>query len=66
MKKLIVLFNIFLFSLHLYSQTDNKSKAYERLREYVNEGNVKEAENILKKYNGDINNLDYEDFSLLS
>lgn len=64
MKKLI--FILFLFSLCLYSQTDNKSKAYERLREYVNEGNVKEAENILKKYNGDINNLDYEDFSLLS
>ena len=64
MKKLI--FILFLFSLYLYSQTDNKSKAYERLREYVNEGNVKEAENILKKYNGDINNLDYEDFTLLS
>ena len=64
MKKLI--FILFLFSLYLYSQTDNKSKAYERLREYVNEGNVKEAENILKKYNVDINNLDYEDFSLLS
>ncbi|MEI0565177.1 ankyrin repeat domain-containing protein [Brachyspira pulli] len=64
MKKLI--FILFLFSLYLYSQTDNKTKAYERLREYVNEGNVKEAENILKKYNGDINNLDYEDFSLLS
>ena len=64
MKKLI--FILFLFSLYLYSQTDNKSKAYERLREYVNEGNVKEAENILKKYNVDINNLDYEYFTLLS
>ncbi|AUJ48836.1 hypothetical protein [Brachyspira hyodysenteriae] len=31
MKKLI--FILFLFSLYLYSQTDNKSKAYERLRE---------------------------------
>ena len=64
MKKLI--FILFLFSLYLYSQTDNKSKAYERLREYVNEGNVKEAENILKKYNVNINDLDYEDFTLLS
>ena len=64
MKKLI--FILFLFSLYLYSQTDNKTKAYEQLREYVNEGNVKEAENILKKYNVNINNLDYEDFTLLS
>ncbi|EKV56441.1 ankyrin repeat-containing protein [Brachyspira hampsonii 30446] len=64
MKKLI--FILFLFSLYLYSQTDNKTKAYERLREYVNEGNVKEAENILKKYNVNINDLDYEDFTLLS
>ena len=64
MKKLI--FILFLFSLYLYSQTDNKTKAYEQLREYVYEGNVKEAENILKKYNGDINNLNYEDFTLLS
>lgn len=64
MKKLI--FILFLFSLYLYSQTDNKTKAYEQLREYVNEGNVKEAENILKKYNVNINELDYEDFTLLS
>ncbi|AEM21841.1 ankyrin repeat-containing protein [Brachyspira intermedia PWS/A] len=64
MKKLI--FILFLFSMYLYSQTDNKTKVYERLREYVYEGNVREAENILKKYNGDINNLDYEDFTLLS
>ncbi|WP_304333159.1 ankyrin repeat domain-containing protein [Brachyspira innocens] len=64
MKKLI--FILFLFSLYLYSQTDNKTKAYERLREYVNEGNVKEAENILKQHNVNINNLDYEDFTLLS
>ncbi|WP_028331068.1 ankyrin repeat domain-containing protein [Brachyspira alvinipulli] len=64
MKKLI--FILFLFSLYLYSQTDNKIKAYEKLREYVNEGNVKEAENILKKYNVNINDLDYEDFTLLS
>ncbi|MBW5410644.1 hypothetical protein E6A50_09730, partial [Brachyspira hampsonii] len=66
MKKIIILFSMFLFSLYLYSQTDNKSKAYEQLREYVNEGNVKESENILKKYNVNINNLDYEDFTLLS
>ena len=52
--------------MYLYSQTDNKTKAYERLREYVYEGNVKEAENILKQHNVNINNLDYEDFSLLS
>ena len=45
---------------------NNKTKAYEKLREYVNEGNVKEAENILKKYNVNINDLDYEDFTLLS
>ncbi|KLI38373.1 ankyrin [Brachyspira hyodysenteriae] len=64
MKKLI--FILFLFSMYLYSQTDNKSKAYERLREYVNEGNIKEAENILKQHNVNINNLDYEDFTLLS
>ncbi|MEI0493747.1 ankyrin repeat domain-containing protein [Brachyspira intermedia] len=64
MKKLI--FILFLFSFYLYSQTDNKTKVYERLREYVYEGNVREAENMLKKYNGDINNLDYEDFTLLS
>ncbi|PTY40331.1 ankyrin repeat domain-containing protein [Brachyspira hampsonii] len=64
MKKLI--FILFLFSLYLYSQTDNKTKAYERLREYVNEGNVKEAENILKQHNVNINNIDYEDFTLLS
>lgn len=64
MKKLI--FILFLFSLYLYSQMDNKTKAYEKLREYVNEGNVKEAENILKKYNVDINKLDYENFTLLS
>ena len=64
MKKLI--FILFLFSMYLYSQTDNKTKAYERLREYVNEGNVKEAENILKQHNVNINNLDYEDFTLLS
>ncbi|WP_020003334.1 ankyrin repeat domain-containing protein [Brachyspira innocens] len=64
MKKLI--FILFLFSMYLYSQTDNKTKAYERLREYVYEGNVKEAENILKQHNVNINNLDYEDFTLLS
>ena len=64
MKKLI--FILFLFSLYLYSQTDNKTKTYERLREYVNKGNVREAENILKQHNVNINNLDYEDFTLLS
>ena len=66
MKKLI--FILFLFSLYLYSQTADKNKSIvsEKLIDYVNEGNVKEAENILKKYNGDINNLNYEDFTLLS
>lgn len=66
MKKLI--FILFLFSLYLYSQTADKNKitVSEKLREYVNEGDVKKAENILKQYNVNINNLDYEDFTLLS
>ncbi len=62
-KKLI--FILFLFSLYLYSQTlyNNKSKASEKLIYYVNNGNIKEAQNILKKYNGDIN---FENALLLS
>ncbi|MEI0559496.1 hypothetical protein R4I99_12280, partial [Brachyspira intermedia] len=64
MKKLI--FILFLFSMYLYSQTDNKSKVSEKLIDYVNEGNVKEAENILKKHNDYVNNRNYEGFTLLS
>ena len=66
MKKLI--FILFLFSLYLYSQTADKNKSIvsEKLIDYVNEGNVKEAENILKKYNDYVNNRNYEGFTLLS
>ncbi|WP_300753001.1 ankyrin repeat domain-containing protein [uncultured Brachyspira sp.] len=68
MKKFIILFSMFLFSLCLYSQNEdnNKSKVSEKLIDYVNEGNVKEAENILKKYNDYVNNRNYEGFTLLS
>ena len=68
MKKFIILFSMFLFSLLLYSQNNdnNKSKVSEKLIDYVNEGNVKEAENILKKYNDYVNNRNYEGFTLLS
>ena len=64
MKKLI--FILFLFSLCLYGQNNNKSKVSEKLIDYVNEGNIKEAENILKKYNDYVNNRNYEGFTLLS
>ncbi|HJH56446.1 MAG TPA: ankyrin repeat domain-containing protein [Brachyspira hyodysenteriae] len=66
MKKLI--FILFLFSLYLYSQTadNNKSTVSEKLIDYVNEGNVKEAENILKQHNDYVNNRNYEGFTLLS
>ncbi len=66
MKKLI--FILFLFSLYLYSQTADKNKSIvsEKLIDYVNEGNVKEAENILKKYNDYVNNRNHEGFTLLS
>ena len=66
MKKLIVLFNIFLFSLCLYTQTDNQNNISEQLRDYVYEGNIKEVENILKKYNVDINKYYDKYFTLLS
>ncbi|OEJ14027.1 hypothetical protein BFL38_04630 [Brachyspira hampsonii] len=66
MKKIIILFGMFLFTLYSQNDDNNKSKVSEKLINYVNEGNVKEAENILKKYNVNINNLDYEDFTLLS
>ena len=66
MKKLI--FILFLFSLYLYSQTadKNKSTVSEKLIDYVNEGNVKEAENILKQHNDYVNNRNHEGFTLLS
>ena len=64
MKKLI--FILFLFSMYLYSQTGNKIKVSEKLIDYVNEGNVKEAENILKQHNDYVNNRNYEGFTLLS
>ena len=68
MKKFIILFSMFLFSLCLYSQNEdnNKSKVSEKLIDYVNEGNVKEVENILKEYNSYVNNRNYEGFTLLS
>ena len=66
MKKLIVLFNIFLFSICLNAQIVNKSKVSEQLRDYVYEGNIKEVENILKKYDVDINNYYDGHFTLLS
>ncbi|MDA1468204.1 ankyrin repeat domain-containing protein [Brachyspira hyodysenteriae] len=68
MKKFIILFGMFLFTLGLYSQNDdnNKSKVSEKLINYVNEGNIKEAENILKKYSDYVNNHNYESFTLLS
>lgn len=64
MKKLIVLFSVFLFSLCLYTQTDNNIS--EQLRDYVYEGNIKEVKNILKKYNVDINKYYNKYFTLLS
>ena len=66
MKKLI--FILFLFSLYLYSQTADKNKntVSEKLIYYVNEGNVKEVENILKQHNDYVNNRNYEGFTLLS
>ena len=68
MKKFIVLLSMFLFTLGLYSQNEdnNKSKVSEKLIDYVNEGNVKEVENILKEYNSYVNNRNYEGFTLLS
>ena len=38
-KKLI--FILFLFSLCLYGQNNNKSKVSEKLIDYINEGNIK-------------------------
>ncbi|ADG72480.1 ankyrin repeat-containing protein [Brachyspira murdochii DSM 12563] len=57
---------MFLFNMCLNTQIVNKSKVSDQLRDYVYEGNIKEVENILKKYDVDINNYYDKHFILLS
>ncbi|AUJ48834.1 ankyrin repeat domain-containing protein [Brachyspira hyodysenteriae] len=66
MKKLLILFSMFLFSLCLYSQTADESEVYKQLKDYVNKGNIKETENIIKKYNVDLNHYYDENYTLLA
>ncbi|ACN83091.1 ankyrin repeat-containing protein [Brachyspira hyodysenteriae WA1] len=66
MKKLLILFSVFLFSLCLYSQTADESEVYKQLKDYVNKGNIKETENIIKKYNVDLNHYYDENYTLLA